>query len=163
MNLGGWLSSMKWVLPIAALALVLVCCVNWPTRLGNELISASARGEVAVIDSLIRAGANPDAIGFETGPGLVEAVKHGQYAAVEALIRNGASVDRLSPGGNSALYWAVAEENQRMVEHLLSVGAKPSNLPKDNEAHFWKLLNEPSRVELLKLLNSKGFFEKPPK
>ncbi|KAK3317580.1 ankyrin repeat-containing domain protein [Cercophora scortea] len=87
---------------------------------------ASYGGNVTVIQSLLRSGANPDAEGVTIfGPALQAAAYGKNLAAVSHLLENGADINNASskPGFRSALQAAAASHHLQIVQLLVDRGA----------------------------------------
>src|SRR5262249_53331708 len=81
-------------------------------------------GNAAVIERLLKAGADPNSAmtGGETA--LMTAAKTGRPEAVKALIEGGAKVNAADPTRKqTALMWAAARGNVEAVKVLLQAGA----------------------------------------
>jgi hypothetical protein len=101
------------------------------------LLRALRAGDLALVRSLLAAGANPDA-GWDApdaalrsvsvdrnSPALWEAVVSGSPELTEALLAAGASVNRASPGGMGMLHGALANRKLEVIPVLLRFGADP--------------------------------------
>lgn len=95
----------------------------------TALHTAAARGDVAVIEMLLKAEGRKalNAADDEGRTPLMCAVEAGQIPAVRALIAAGADVNAHHPAGcgNTALRCAAAEGTLEMVKTLLAAGADP--------------------------------------
>jgi ankyrin repeat protein len=90
------------------------------------LIVACTRGDAAMIELLLGAGADVDAVTPDGRRPLLVAARTGRPAAIEALIRHGARVDARDPQQDqTALMWAAADGNTDAVRALLRHGADP--------------------------------------
>ncbi|MHB1352603.1 MAG: ankyrin repeat domain-containing protein [Thiobacillus sp.] len=69
----------------------------------QELLVAASSGDVARIEALLAAGADPAAVDEAGETALMHAAHNGHVAAVEALIAAGADVNAKSPQGWTAL------------------------------------------------------------
>ncbi|HEY8144038.1 MAG TPA: ankyrin repeat domain-containing protein [Kofleriaceae bacterium] len=103
------------------------------------LLRAVRAGDLALVRSLLAAGANPDA-GWDApvaavrsvsvdrnSPALWEAVVSGSPELTEALLAAGASVNRASPGGMGMLHSALANQKLEVIPVLLCFGADPDD------------------------------------
>ena len=105
----------------------------------TPLVQAAAKGQTAIVEALLAAGAKPDA-GITLGPfgtaesasPLFAAAQKGQTASIKALLAAGANPDKgftLGPFGwvlsQSPLDTAVEEGRTAAVEALLAAGARP--------------------------------------
>jgi ankyrin repeat protein len=90
----------------------------------TPLSIACTNGNGAMVELLLKAGADPNTTlpGGETV--LMTAARTGKVEAVNALITHGAAVNANEPrGGQTPLMWAAAEGNVGAVEGLLKAGA----------------------------------------
>jgi ankyrin len=86
---------------------------------------AALNGSAAMIDKLLKAGANPNAPLTPSGDtALMMAARTGKPEAIRVLLESGANVNaKESWGGTTALMWAVAEHHSAAVTLLLDHGA----------------------------------------
>ncbi|NNE37957.1 MAG: hypothetical protein HKN08_06595, partial [Gammaproteobacteria bacterium] len=76
------------------------------------------------INSLLRAGADPNAATWAGETVLMTCARTGNVDGINALITNGADVNTREPErGQSALMWAAAEGHSAVVESLIEIGA----------------------------------------
>ena len=99
--------------------------LNAVDRYGAAPISlACARGNAAMIDLLLNAGADANTSLPEGETCLMTAASTGGLAAVKALLVRGANVNAIeSWRGQTALMWAAADGHAAVVEALLEAGA----------------------------------------
>ena len=86
---------------------------------------AAINGSAAMIDKLLKAGANPNAALTASGDtALMMAARTGTPDAITVLIEAGGNVNaKESWGGTTALMWAAAEQHAAAVKLLLDHGA----------------------------------------
>ena len=81
-------------------------------------------GNAAIMERLLKAGADPNATAQEGQTMLMTAALSGKADAVRLLLTRGATVDTKEPyRGQTALMWAAAEGNTAAVDVLLEAGA----------------------------------------
>ena len=86
---------------------------------------AALNGNAAIIEKLIKAGANPNAPLTKYGDtALMMAARTGKPAAIKLLLDNGAQVNAKETWGDTtALMWAVSERHPAAVKMLVERGA----------------------------------------
>jgi ankyrin repeat protein len=101
----------------------------------TPMLLAATNGDAAILDRLIRAGADPNAPLSQTGDtALMMAARTGKVDAVQVLLDHGARVNAKEAwGGTTALMWAVSERHPEvtklLVEHGADVNAKSNFVP----------------------------------
>jgi len=94
---------------------------------GTALILASAAGHGEVVDILLRAGADVNAVDERGWPAIMRAAYFGRGEIVRALLESGASPDlRESHEGATALQFAARQDHGGTVRMLLDAGANPN-------------------------------------
>jgi len=89
----------------------------------TPLMLAAARGNVALLQALLAAGANPGALGGKNVTALSLAVRGGSLACVKALLAAGADVNAYDSDYCTPLLHAVELSKTEMVHALLEKGA----------------------------------------
>jgi uncharacterized protein len=91
----------------------------------TPLLLASINGNAAMIEKLIKAGADPNGILTKTGDtALMMASRTGKLDAVKVLLDHGAKVNAKEAWGDTTpLMWAVAEKHPDVVKILIEHGA----------------------------------------
>jgi ankyrin repeat protein len=99
--------------------------ISTATRYGvTPLYLASVNGNAAMIDTLLRGGADPNAANPGGETALMTAARAGAVNAVTLLIDRGAAVNaREGVRGQTALMWAVLENHPAVVRLLIAKGA----------------------------------------
>jgi len=94
-------------------------------RFGATPLSlAVLNGNGVVVDEILKAGENPNAVISEEGDtALMAAARTGKVDAVKALLDRGANVNGTNPRGQTPLMWAAAEKNAAVVKYLIERGA----------------------------------------
>ena len=87
----------------------------------GPLLSAAVCGHVPVVDALLRAGAEPNAVDWAETPPLVGAAAQGHMEVVEQLLGAGADVD--AGMGFTALEESIVNGHEVVVRRLLGAGA----------------------------------------
>jgi len=90
----------------------------------TALFWAAKRGDRALVEALLGAGASVSKTERMGGTPLMVAVQHLQPDASEALLQAGADVEACDSAGWSALLWAAQAGDAAMVRRLLLAGAK---------------------------------------
>ena len=99
------------------------------TRNGNitPFSLACQNGNAAMIQLLLTAGADPNAVILEGQTPLMTAAHSGNLDAVNVLLSRGVNVNTIEPfRGQTALMWAAAEKHPAIVKALLAKGADPN-------------------------------------
>lgn len=94
--------------------------------LGGPLINASYRGDLEVLETILMAGADPNAYGTLDNleaPALFVAARRGDLAVIELLLRYGASTEGRDPNGYAPSDWARTEGHAEAADYLASIGA----------------------------------------
>jgi ankyrin repeat protein len=90
----------------------------------HQMRLAADNGDVTRLQDLIRAGANPDAVGvMGDATALIHACDAGRIDVARALLDAGADIDRQSDLGDTPLTCAVAIQNVDLVRLLVERGA----------------------------------------
>ena len=91
----------------------------------TPLSEAATAGNAAMVEALLKAGADPNALTTADGETvLMTAARAGQVEAVQVLVAHGANVNaRENFRGQTALMWAAAERHPQMVKFLMDHGA----------------------------------------
>ena len=89
--------------------------------------AAVNKGRAPLAELLLKSGADPNAMGFETNKGIAPAIVlaawEGDLATMEVLLRHGGDPN-VYGSAESALYTAIEHNAQDKVELLLSNGAR---------------------------------------
>lgn len=117
------------------------------------LLIAARFDQVAGVDALLQAGANPDA----TGPtpraptALMEAALDGYVDVGRSLLRGHAHVDATDHRGDTALWWAVRAGETDYARMLIAAGADPghADLDGDTPIAFAKRVNHGDLMKAL--------------
>ena len=92
----------------------------------TPLSLACTNGNAAMIELLLKAGADPNTSLAEGETALMTAARTGRLDAVEVLLAHGADVRQKEKGrGQTALMWAAAEGHTAVVKRLIEAGADP--------------------------------------
>lgn len=94
-------------------------------KLDNDLRVAVDKGNVQRIESLLRSGADPNAIDASGRDAIIAAAWRGREMVVEFLIDKGVDLETIDLEGRTPLIWASINGYSSIVEDLLSEGANP--------------------------------------
>jgi ankyrin repeat protein len=89
----------------------------------TPLIAAARGGDVAIVDLLLAAGADPKFGGRGGISPLMAAAQSGHDGAVRSLLRAKAPVDGTDERERTALFWAIPGHQALVIETLLAAGA----------------------------------------
>ncbi|KAF8196082.1 hypothetical protein BJ912DRAFT_847098, partial [Pholiota molesta] len=93
---------------------------------GNALQAASYQGHKAIVNALLKKGADPNVQGGEYSNALYAASYRGHEATVKVLLEKGADLDAQGGFYHNALCAALSNEYEAIVEMLLKKGADPN-------------------------------------
>jgi ankyrin repeat protein len=112
-------------LPLTDLLLDAGADIQLTNRTGAKpLYLAALNGDGAIIERLLEAGEDANAVLTAEGETVLMLTAHtGNAAAVELLLQRGAEVNAQQLRGQTALMWAAAEGHTTVVETLLEHGA----------------------------------------
>ena len=123
--------------------------------LGKALHTAISRKDTALIQSLLKAGADVNARPLCGTPSLTCAVKQGDSALVQMLLEKGPDLEATAPAGPTALYEAVTRGESEQVALLLGSGANANAKPPGAEPALYRAASR-GRLDLVKLLLDGG-------
>src|SRR3989338_5905356 len=89
----------------------------------NELTQAARDNDLAEVQRLLAAGANPDIPGDTP---LYQAILNHNIKIVQALIQVGADLDIVNSNGYTPLHIAALLGNDQIVQALIQAGANPT-------------------------------------
>jgi len=118
----------------------------------EELCAAAGSGNVAEIERLIAAGANPNAFeGQEDLTSLQAASMNGRVAAIVELVRAGAHVNAKSYHGVTSLMFAAVSGHTAAMDALIAAGADMNALDVDRHTalHMASIRGHVDAVRLL--------------
>ncbi|OQW86648.1 MAG: hypothetical protein BWK72_16305 [Rhodoferax ferrireducens] len=91
----------------------------------TPLAAAALRGHTQMVQLLLRAGADMNAVGLNGQTPLMNAVKLNRMGAAQALLKAGASTRVTDRVGDNLLVVAITEDYPQMLSLLLEMGAYP--------------------------------------
>ncbi|HMW55496.1 MAG TPA: ankyrin repeat domain-containing protein [Accumulibacter sp.] len=95
---------------------------GWP-----PLIYASFNGHAAVVDYLLKKGAEVNATTANGSTALLFAARFGHLEVVELLLQNNADPNIANERGATAIDWALKTENTDIADLLRKAGGHPGN------------------------------------
>lgn len=95
---------------------------GWP-----PLIYASFNGHAAVVDYLLKKGAEVNATTANGSTALLFAARFGHLEVVELLLQNNADPNLANERGATAIDWALKTENTDIADLLRKAGGHPGN------------------------------------
>jgi ankyrin repeat protein len=101
------------------------------------LQTACSKGHIAIVQELLRRGANVNAVDARGDTALIRAASCNKSAVVSLLLESGADMNMVNELGNTALCVAVKHGAHRAVSVLLDAGASPNVV---NNVHDTPLL-----------------------
>jgi ankyrin len=115
---------------------------------------AAARGELAALETLLAAGAQPDQAGAGGLTALMAAAQSGQPEATAKLIGGGASPDLTDRSGQTALAYAARRGDAETVAVLLAAGARAERSSEQGVSVLMEAARGGSVAVLDRLLNA---------
>ncbi|PJK29510.1 ankyrin repeat domain-containing protein [Minwuia thermotolerans] len=94
--------------------------------LDENLREAVDHGNIGKMETLLRAGADPNAIDASGRDAIIAAAWRGREMVVEFLIEKGVDIDTVDLDGRTPLAWAAINGYVHIVEDLLAHGADPN-------------------------------------
>jgi ankyrin repeat protein len=117
----------------------------------TPLAAAALRGHTHMVQLLVRAGADVNAVGLNEQTPLMNAVKLNRLEAARALLKAGAYTRVTDRVGDNLLVVAITENYPEMLSLLLELGAYPDLVDGNGLAPlYWaELLNRPEMAKRL--------------
>jgi ankyrin repeat protein len=116
---------------VAKTLIALGADVNCGRNGHTPLLIAAGRGDLILVDALLQAGANPNAViqksegDYKSGfSPLMAAAEAGSKIVVRRLVASGASINAETSGGLSAVGYAILAGRKELAKDLLRLGAK---------------------------------------
>src|SRR3989338_5878505 len=89
----------------------------------SPLFLTSQYGRSSIVEILVKAGADLEAVDHHGGTSLLVACESGHPSVVEILLKAGANIEAVDPAGNTPLSIASAYGHASVVEILCKAGA----------------------------------------
>lgn len=134
------LGIMKWVVVTVVLVLVLLPgagSAGEPATLDERLVGASARGNVALVKSLLDKGAEVEAKDEFGQTALMLAARTGNLQIVKLLIGKGAYVNGVSRRGETPVFYAARSGKIDVVRLLIGKGADAKAVNEHGRTAQW--------------------------
>lgn len=117
----------------------------------TPLAAAALRGHTQMVQLLLRAGADLNAVGLNDQTPLMNAVKLNRLDTVRVLLKAGARMQVTDRAGDNLLVVAITEDFPEMLTLLLELGASPDLADANGLSPlYWaQLLNRPDMAQRL--------------
>jgi ankyrin repeat protein len=128
---------------------------------GAALMIAAQNGHDAMVDTLLKHGANVNANIGQGRTALMAAASGGHSAIMQTLLQHGAVVDAQDENGWTALTWAARDSGQACVRLLLDRGASVTKKDKSGDT-LYRLVKDNDDVgnrAMIRLLKAHGMRE----
>ena len=125
------------------------------TRLDRALYDAAEAGDLADLESLVKAGANVNAVIGGDGSPLIGAARKGRLDAVRWLLDRGADPNMPVPGDGNPLIGAAAKGHIEVAALLLSRGARIDEVVPYDENAVIQASGE-GQLDMVKFLVGRG-------
>lgn len=128
-------------------------------KYGSPLTRAVLEKHAAVVEAILKAGADPNAADADGATALMYA---DSAPLAEMLLQAGANSRVATPSGSTPLYSAAYGRSVRVVELLLSAGADPNSTDSEGEMplhgvlHICGCCGPEGRLEIVRMLLDKG-------
>jgi ankyrin repeat protein len=116
-------------------------------------VSQASGGNIERVKSLIRQGANLEAIAFESWTPLSAAADQGHLTVVRELKAAGANVNTPDGAGNTPLFYAVIKGHTEIARFLLKEGGKINDWPRIKQ-FVVESVKKSGNPELIQLIES---------
>ena len=119
----------------------------------TALMAATDSGNREVVQRLLEAGADPDALTHRGVSATMRAAEWGDHVIVQTLVQAGGDVNLADHNGDTALMRAAAMGHVKVVSALLCAGAEPSVSRPDGwtAAMFAEDSGQPEIANMLKM------------
>jgi ankyrin repeat protein len=117
-----------------------------------SLQDAAARGDMDVLNMLLKLGANVNAVGSEGNRAIEIAARKGNVRFAKALLERGADISLKTSAGTTVLHEAALGGSAQMIQLLLQKGADPNAADTESQStplHYAASFN---RVEAIQAL-----------
>jgi beta-lactamase regulating signal transducer with metallopeptidase domain len=127
-----------------------------PESSGTALIEAARAGDLAMVETLLELGADPDQALLRDGNPLIVAAMQGHLAVVERLLDAGADVNRIVQYDETPLINAARAGHLPVVRALLARGADINLGVWADQGRWRSPLNQAHGVEVVRYLQQHG-------
>ena len=127
--------------------------LSWGSEIDTELVSQAYGGNIERVQSLIRQGANIEAVAFETWTPLTAAADQGHLTVVRELKAAGVHVNTPDGAGNTALFYAAVKGHTEAVRFLMKAGGRISDWARTKQ-YVFESVKKNGNPELIQLIES---------
>jgi ankyrin repeat protein len=127
--------------------------LSWGSEIDTELVSQASGGNIERVRSLIRQGANLEAVAFETWTPLTAAADQGHLTVVKELKAAGANLNTPDGAGNTPLFYAAVKGRIEVARFLLKEGGRINDWARTKQ-YVVESVKKNGNLELIQLIES---------